>query len=86
LRFATALQRKMAAANANANPDRQIEFRIGLNVGDVLVEHEDLLGEARKSRTVFAVENARKMSPEPCRAMPPVLPIPSVARRASRFS
>jgi TolB-like protein/class 3 adenylate cyclase len=45
IRFAIALQRKMAAANADANPDKRIEFRIGLNVGDVLVENEDLLGD-----------------------------------------
>jgi hypothetical protein len=34
----------------------------------------------------FAVEKAKKMSPEPFPDVPPVLAIPMEARRASRFN
>src|SRR5262245_14895340 len=39
------LQHGMAAADAHAPDDRQIVLRIGVNLGDVLVEGGDLYGE-----------------------------------------
>src|SRR5262245_55584521 len=42
---AVELQVAMTAANAEVPPDRQIVFRIGLNLGDVLVEGGDLYGD-----------------------------------------
>src|SRR5262249_16381951 len=36
------LQRGMAAANADTAPDRHIVLRIGINLGDVMVEKGDL--------------------------------------------
>jgi len=41
---AVAVQRLMTERNAALPPDRQMLFRIGVNVGDVLVEGEDILG------------------------------------------
>ena len=42
---AAAVQRLMAERNADLPQDRQMLFRIGVNVGDVLVEGEDILGD-----------------------------------------
>ena len=43
--FAAELQEKMAAANVGVAPDRAILLRIGINLGDVIVEGSDLYGE-----------------------------------------
>src|ERR1700716_3590917 len=44
LRCATTWQAGMAAYNAGTADDR-IEFRIGINVGDVVVEDDDIFGD-----------------------------------------
>ena len=44
LRCATEWQRGMAERNAGTSDDR-IEFRIGINVGDVAVENDDIFGD-----------------------------------------
>jgi adenylate cyclase len=43
---ADVLQREMAARNAGLPEDRRIDVRIGVHVGDVIVEGEDRLGDA----------------------------------------
>jgi TolB-like protein/tetratricopeptide (TPR) repeat protein len=45
VRCAVDIQRQMAEQNAGADEDRQIEFRIGINLGDIVVEGEDILGD-----------------------------------------
>ncbi len=45
VRCALAIQQGMAERNENADGDRQIRFRIGINVGDVVAEADDLLGD-----------------------------------------
>jgi adenylate cyclase len=45
LRCALDVQRGMDGRNADVPADRRIEFRVGINLGDVVVEGEDLLGE-----------------------------------------
>ena len=45
MRCAIAIQAAMAEANAEEPPDRRIEFRIGVNIGDVIVEGDDLYGD-----------------------------------------
>lgn len=45
LRFALALQADMATRNADRGPNQRMEFRIGINVGDVIVDGDDLLGD-----------------------------------------
>ena len=42
---AVAIQRLMAARNAGVAADRQMRFRIGVNLGDVLIEGDDILGD-----------------------------------------
>jgi len=44
-RCAIEIQRNMAERNANVPQDRRIEFRIGINVGDVIFESEDIFGD-----------------------------------------
>jgi adenylate cyclase len=45
LRCATEVQAGMAERNATASAEARIEFRIGINVGDVVVEDGDILGD-----------------------------------------
>jgi adenylate cyclase len=42
---ACAVQRGMLTRNAEVPEDRRIEFRIGINLGDVIVEGDDLFGD-----------------------------------------
>jgi len=42
---ATELQAGMAERNASIPTDKRIEFRIGINVGDVVVEDGDIFGD-----------------------------------------
>jgi len=42
---AVAIQRELAARNEVLSPGRRMQFRIGLNLGDVMVEGDDLFGE-----------------------------------------
>ena len=42
---AVAVQKGVAAQQAEVPPERRIVFRIGINLGDVVVEGEDLLGD-----------------------------------------
>jgi class 3 adenylate cyclase len=44
--FAVEIQRAMAERNAEVAPDKRIEFRIGIHVGDVVEESDgDLMGD-----------------------------------------
>ena len=45
VRCAVAVQEGMAARNADVAPDRRIEFRVGINIGDVVDQDGDLLGD-----------------------------------------
>ena len=40
-----AVQQGMAERNGDIDPERRIRFRVGINVGDVVAEGEDLLGD-----------------------------------------
>jgi adenylate cyclase len=42
---AVEIQRRMARRNADIESERQIRFRIGINLGDVIVEDDDVLGD-----------------------------------------
>ena len=42
---AIALQKLMAERNAQIPDDRRMELRIGIHIGDVLVEADDIIGE-----------------------------------------
>jgi adenylate cyclase len=45
VRCAVEVQRGMVSRNNDVPPDRRIEFRVGINLGDVVVEGDDLLGD-----------------------------------------
>jgi adenylate cyclase len=45
VRCAVDIQRGMAARNANVPADRRIEFRIGINVGDIIIDGDDIFGD-----------------------------------------
>ncbi len=45
VRCAITIQDELRVRNAELIPERQMRFRIGVNVGDVLVEGDDLLGD-----------------------------------------
>ena len=45
VRCAIEIQRGMATRNRSVRPDRRLAFRIGLNLGDVIVQNGDLYGD-----------------------------------------
>ncbi|MBV8891299.1 MAG: adenylate/guanylate cyclase domain-containing protein [Acidobacteria bacterium] len=45
VRCAAEVQRGMAERNADAPAEERIEFRIGINLGDVIVEEHDIFGD-----------------------------------------
>jgi hypothetical protein len=45
VRCAVELQREMIARNAAVSPQRRIEFRMGINVGDIIIEDGDIFGD-----------------------------------------
>src|ERR1700733_15967076 len=45
IRFAIEIQNVMAVRNAAISEDRRIEFRIGINVGDILIDGGDIYGD-----------------------------------------
>ena len=45
LRCAVEVQREMTGRNAGVPPDNRIELRIGINVGDIVVEDGDIFGD-----------------------------------------
>src|SRR3984885_429816 len=45
LRCAVEVQREMATRNLGIPPKRRIEFRMGINVGDIIVEDGDIFGD-----------------------------------------
>jgi adenylate cyclase len=42
VRCAVEVQRGLAERNADTPPDKRIEFRVGINLGDVIVEGDDI--------------------------------------------
>ena len=42
---AVEIQRGMAERNTEISEDRCVQFRIGINIGDVIVDHEDIYGD-----------------------------------------
>ena len=45
VRCAVEMQRGIAERNAGIPPEKRIEFRIGINLGDVIVERDDIYGD-----------------------------------------
>jgi adenylate cyclase len=51
LRCAIEVQAGMSERNAAVPADRRIEFRIGINVGDIVAEDGDIFGDGVNART-----------------------------------
>ncbi len=45
VRFSTRVQHAMGTRNADVPAERRVEFRVGVNVGDVIVEGDDIFGD-----------------------------------------
>ncbi|SEP33221.1 TolB amino-terminal domain-containing protein [Rhodospirillales bacterium URHD0017] len=45
VRCAVEMQREMAGRNADMAKERRIEFRIGINLGDIIVDQNDIFGD-----------------------------------------
>ena len=45
VRCAVETQRGMAERNPGTAPEKRIEFRVGINLGDVIVEEHDIFGD-----------------------------------------
>jgi adenylate cyclase len=45
VRCAVEIQRGMAERNEGTSPEKRIDFRIGINLGDVIVEEHDIFGD-----------------------------------------
>src|SRR3954452_23667346 len=45
MRCAVEVQREMTERNADTREDKRITFRIGVNLGDVIVEEDDIFGD-----------------------------------------
>jgi TolB-like protein/class 3 adenylate cyclase len=45
VRCAADVQREMAKRNADLANDRRVEFRIGIHVGDIVIEQDDIFGD-----------------------------------------
>src|SRR5262249_51561768 len=45
VRCAVDIQRGMAERNTNIPPEERIEFRIGINLGDVIIDRGDIFGD-----------------------------------------
>src|SRR5262245_52039004 len=64
-RWACQGQRARTGRNAGVPPDNRIEFRIGINVGDIVVEDGDIFADgvnvaARRCASAPAPESARR--------------------------
>jgi adenylate cyclase len=53
------IQTGLKAENANLPPERRMEFRIGVNLGDVMVEGEQIYGDGVTSRRGWRVSRSR---------------------------
>src|SRR4029077_3578951 len=45
VRCAVEVQRGMAERNASVAPDKRLDFRIGINVGDIIIDGDDIFGD-----------------------------------------
>src|SRR5207244_8395119 len=52
VRCAVEIQRGMGERNAETSEDKRITFRIGVNLGDVIVEEHDIFGDRSEERRV----------------------------------
>jgi class 3 adenylate cyclase len=71
VRCAVEVQREMAERNADVPPDRRIEFRMGINVGDIIKGRARYLRRRRQHRsTARSAGRARRDLRQPGRTRP----------------
>jgi len=79
VRCAVEVQREMIARNAATPAQRRIEFRMGINVGDIIIEDGDIFGngvniaarlEAWPSRAVSACRRVCRKTPQASLILP----------------
>jgi class 3 adenylate cyclase len=83
VRCAVAVQRGMAAHNAAVPIDRRIEFRIGINLGDIIVEDDDIFGDGVNIAArleALAEPGGIKSRTSPARCMSTAFRFPRVPR------
>jgi adenylate cyclase len=81
IEFASAVevQREMAERNADVSPDRRIEFRMGINLGDIVKDGRDIYGDGvNVAARLEALAETRRDLRQPGRAR-------SGTRQAGRF-
>jgi len=68
VRCAVDIQRQMVERNAQVPPERRIQFRIGLNVGDIIIDDKDIFGDGVNiaSRLEALAEPGGSASAAPC--------------------
>ncbi len=63
--FAVEVQVAMRERNAGVPEDRQITYRVGINVGDIIVEGEDIYGDGLKIAARFQARMRNPLRPLP---------------------
>ena len=59
VRCAVDMQREMAERNAGVAAEQRIEFRIGLNVGDIIIDDKDIYGDLSQREPKKSAEQAQ---------------------------
>src|SRR4029077_20538457 len=57
---AVAIQQHMAARNADLSEERRIVFRIGINVGDIIIEGDDIYGDGVRRGSAGSAGGTRR--------------------------
>jgi class 3 adenylate cyclase len=70
VRCAIDIQRAMPACSADMPPEKKIEFRIGIDVGDIIVDGEDIFGDgvnvaARLAGSLLRTQTSTCKAPRP---------------------
>ena len=53
VRCAVEVQSGIAERNTETPPEKRIEFRVGINLGDVIVEADDIFGDGVKAPSIW---------------------------------
>ena len=65
---AVAIQRKMVERNAAIEPERRMEFRIGINLGDVIYDDDQIFGDGVNVAARLEESRSRAVSAFPARS------------------
>ncbi len=65
VRFAVDMQRMMVQRNAGVPEDRRIAYRMGINIGDIIVEGDDIYGDGVNIAAGWATAQRVKLTDAP---------------------